>query len=280
MFLALIAAMALLLAAADPPSPPAAPPTTNSPFQQRSPYDADGVQAERQLLEMANRDRARAGLRPLAEEDGLVRAARAHAAEMAAQKQLSHQFSGEPSLIQRIAANSSLHLERVGENVAIAPTVEQAHEALMSSAPHRDNLLNPKFNVAGFGVYRSGGVLYVAQDFGASMATYSDERAEQLVAGAIDELRAQAGMPRLERVNDRAAQSSACRMARADSLGAAPPSAGAYLVRYTSMQPESVPASVARVIARGSLHTYSAGACYAQTQGYPNGAYWVVLVFY
>jgi hypothetical protein len=34
------------------------------------------------------------------------------------------------------------------------------------------------------------------------------------------------------------------------------------------------------VIAHRGLHTYSAGTCYARTQRYPSGAYWVVLEFY
>lgn len=229
---------------------------------------------------MVNAERTRVRLPPLKLDDGLVRAARAHAAEMAGQKQLSHQFSGEPPLMQRIAAASGLHLERAGENVAVARTTEQAHEALMSSPPHRDNLLSSKFNVAGFGVVEQGHILYVAQDFGSSMATYSVRQAEQLVAASIEELRAQVNLPRLEQINDRSAQSSACAMAQADSLSAAAPAGGAFVLRYTSMEAAKLPANVSPVIARRGLHAYSAGTCYARTHRYPNGAYWVLLVFY
>ena len=283
MFLALIASIPLHLAAVQPalPAPPAdiAP---NSSWQQVSPYDGTDydAKAERDLLEKANADRARAGLPPLKTDQSLVRAARAHAAEMAAQNQLSHQFPGEPSLTDRIAAVSRLHLERTGENVATAPTVEQAHNALMASPPHRDNLLSPKFNVAGFGVFRQGHMLYVAQDFGLSVATYSLQQAQELVATSVEQLRVQAKLPRLQRVNDGGLQSSACAMAQADSLSAAAPPAGAYMLRYTSMTPDTLPSTISKVIAQRGLHTYSAGTCYARTQRYPNGAYWVVLVFY
>jgi hypothetical protein len=211
---------------------------------------------------------------------GLARAARAHAAEMAAQKHISHQFSGEPSPNDRIAGLSSLHLERTGENVAVAPNVDVAHDALMASAPHRDNLLSPKFNVAGFGVFREGHMLYVTQDFGLSIATYSVQQAQELVSASVENLRAQARMPKLKWVNDSDLQSSACAMAKADSLSAASPPPGAYMLRYSSMQPESLPAEISKVIAQRGLHTYSAGTCYARTQRYPSGAYWVVLVFY
>jgi hypothetical protein len=69
-------------------------------------------------------------------------------------------------------------------------------------------------------------------------------------------------------------------MAQADSLSAAVPPSGAYTLRYTSMQPEKLPSNISRVIAQRGLKTYSAGTCYARTQKYPNGAYWVVLIFY
>ena len=69
-------------------------------------------------------------------------------------------------------------------------------------------------------------------------------------------------------------------MAQADSLDAAAPPPAAYMLRYTSMQPETLPSNISKVIAHRGLKTYSAGTCYARTQKYPNGAYWVVLLFY
>ena len=162
----------------------------------------------------------------------------------------------------------------------MAANVDQAHDALMASPPHRDNLLSPKFNVAGFGVFRQGHMLYVAQDFGLSMATYSVQQAQALVSDSVEQLRAQAKMPRLHRLNDSDVQSSACAIAQADSLGATSPAPGAYVLRYTSMKPESLPSEISKVIAQRGLHTYSAGTCYARTPKYPHGAYWVVLVFY
>jgi uncharacterized protein YkwD len=280
MFWALITAISLHLAAGGASSKPVADPTAGSSWASPSDSATYDVQAERQLLEMANAERANAGLAPLKMDNGLVRAARAHAAEMASQNQLSHQFSGERSLPQRLAASSPLHLEREGENVAMAANPDQAHQALMSSPPHRDNLLSPNFNVAGFGVCRSGHMLYVAQDFGSSLPSYSVRQAQELVSASVEQLRAQANLPRLRRVDSGSAQSTACAMAQADSLSAAAPPSGAYMLRYTSMTPEALPSTISKVIAARGLHTYSAGTCYAKTQKYPSGAYWVVLVFY
>jgi uncharacterized protein YkwD len=265
--------------------PKAATPANTAPqssWQQVAPdsavtYDAD---AEQHLLDLANADRARAGLAPLKMDEGLARAARAHAVEMATQEWISHQFAGESALTQRISANSDLHLDREGENVAVAPDADDAHAALMASPPHRDNLLSAKFNVAGIGVVRRGSRVYVAQDFGSSVAKLSIQKAQELVEESVEQLRAQANMPRLARVSSQRAESSACAMAQADSLSAASPPAGAYMLRYSSMHPETLPSNISKVIAQRGLKTYSAGTCYARTQKYPNGAYWVVLVFY
>lgn len=255
----------------------------NSSWQQVGPgekvtaYDHD---AEQQLLEMANADRARAGLPPLKVDEGLIRAARAHAAEMAARNRLSHQFDGEKPLLQRLVVYSPLHLNGAGENVAMAENADEAYDALMASPPHRDNLLSPNFNFAGFGVIRNGHMLFVAQDFGSSTPSYSVQQAQELVSDSVERLRAQSKMPRLMRMSDSWTQSSACAMAQKDSLNAASAPEGAYMLRYTSMSPESLPANISKVIAQRGLRTYSAGTCYARTQKYPAGAYWVVLVFY
>jgi uncharacterized protein YkwD len=281
MLLTLITAVSLQLNAAVSSAVPVADSSPNSAavqsYRPSSSYDRE---AEAQLLEMANSERAHLGLAPLKLDEGLVRAARTHAAQMASQNRLSHQFSGEPSLTERIGANSALHLNRAGENVAVAPNTEDAHAGLMSSPPHRDNLLSPGFNVAGFGVFRSGHWLYVTQDFGSSTPAYSLRQAQELVSTSVEQLRAQARMPRLQRIENRSAQTSACAMAQADSLSGAEPPSGAYMLRYTSMQPETLPTNVSKIIAQRGLRTYSAGTCYAKTPKYPNGAYWVVLVFY
>ena len=284
MFWASLISISLQLAAALPPATHAADIAPKSSWQQVSPYEKPAgwydIEAEKQLLDLANADRAHAGLPPLKMNDGMVGAARTHAAEMAAQKRLSHQFSGEPALNQRIAVSSTIHLERTGENVALAVTADQAHAALMASPPHRDNLLSRNFDIAGFGVFRSGSVIYVAQDFGSSLPSYSVKQASALVSASIEQLRVHARMPRLQLVDSRIAQSSACAMAQADSLNAMAPAPGAYTLRYTSMHPEILPSNISKVIKQRGLHTYSAGTCYAQSQKYPNGAYWVVLVFY
>ena len=131
MLLTLVTAVSLQMTAAVAAAMPPASATPDTAWQQASAYDGASAsydrEAEAQLLEMANAERAHVGLPALKLDNGLARAARTHAAEMASKNKLAHQFSDEASLTERIAANSVLHLNREGENVAVAPNVEEAH---------------------------------------------------------------------------------------------------------------------------------------------------------
>jgi uncharacterized protein YkwD len=129
-------------------------------------YDS---QAERQLLDLANEARAEAGLAPLRSDEGLMRAARKHSALMASQNQLSHDLPGEPTLPQRLAATTTLQLSAEGENVGLARSAAEIHRGFMRSPHHRENLLDPDYNIAGFAVVRNGNMIYVTEDFGRAM---------------------------------------------------------------------------------------------------------------
>jgi len=277
----LIASLAIVLAAgmatlAVPPSLAAEQPDVATNSQPSPTYDTE---AERQLLDMANRERAKVGLPPLQKDEGLTQAARAHGSAMAAQQKLSHQLSGEPNLEHRLATNTKTQLDQAGENVAFAPTVERAQDSLMHSPPHRANLLNAGYNVAGFSVVRSGSLLYVTQDFGHSLTTYSDEEAEVLIGRSVDGMRARTHLPGLQRMDGKEAASTACAMAEADSLRTPAPSASEVL-RYTTSDPKVIPENSSRAIQNRAVRSFAVGSCYARTRSYPTGMYWVAILFY
>lgn len=248
---------------------------------QPSPYfDA---QAEQQLLELANQARAKAGVPPLQFDQGMVEAARTHAEEMAQQQQLSHQFEGEPSLPRRLSAASPLHLDHAGENVALDRTPDQAHQHLMLSPPHRENLLDSSYNIAGFGVIRDGDRLYVVQDFGHSVTAYSADQAEETIFQVLSRARAEAHLPALARQSDPALHEATCSMAKEDKLSTRSMHDFAQrysVVSYTNMHPETLPAGATRFVQDRHLTHVSVGACFAQSERYPGGVYWVGLLFY
>jgi uncharacterized protein YkwD len=176
---AFILVLVLALSAAAQPSTQA-PESVNSHQAQRSsqptpkllsaamPSSSEDTAAESALLELAKQSRRQAGLPPLQMDVSLRDAARAHAHLMVARQQLSHRFSGEPTLMERLL-DTGIRLDQVGENVAYHSSVAKAFSALMNSAPHRENLLDPHFNLAGFAAYWSDGRLYVVQDFAHSL---------------------------------------------------------------------------------------------------------------
>ena len=240
-------------------------------------YDFD---AERMLLDLANQARAEAGAPALALDAGLCKAARAHAEAMLAARQLSHQFVGELSLPQRLASAARTQLDREGENVALDFDAEDGHKHLMLSPPHRANLLNPAYNVIGLGVVRSGDRLYIVQDFGHALPNYSTAEVKDRIAATVSQARRQANQPDLARRDLSSADDAACSMAHADKLGTSPIHQLAQhstVLTYTSLHPETLPANASHVLAGRNLRSFSAGACYARTETYPTGVYWVVL---
>src|SRR6202521_3853953 len=213
--LAIVVSNGALQVKAPKPKPASYQPAAQSVYSSAASYDTE---AERELLVMANQARAQAGVPPLQLDEGLTQAAREHASSMAAQQQLSHQFSGEPSLAQRLAVSTSLHLNQAGENVASAASVEQVQESLMLSPPHRENLLNPAYNVAGFAVVRSGDSLYLVQDFGHGSQINSSQQSENMVAESVIRMREKSDRSALQRLDGSGVRAVACSMAQADSL--------------------------------------------------------------
>jgi uncharacterized protein YkwD len=244
------------------------------------PFSNYDLQAEQMLLDLANQSRAQAGLAPLSLDAGLTRAARAHADAMLAARQLSHQFEGEPSLPQRLGSATSTILDQEGENVAFDIAAESGHQHLMLSAPHRANLLNPAYNVVGLGVVRSGDRLYIVQDFGHALPNFSTAEAKDHIAAAVKQTRRQAKQPDIARRDLLTADDAACSMARADKLGTSSVHqlAQRYTVlTYTSVHPETLPASAGHMLSSRNLRSFSVGVCYSRTETYPTGVYWVVV---
>jgi uncharacterized protein YkwD len=253
---------------------PAAATSPDIPFSEYDP------QAEQQLLDLANQDRAHAGAPRLTLDAGLSKAARAHAEAMFTARQLSHQFEGELSLPRRLTATSHTQLDQEGENVALDFDAAQAEQHLMLSPPHRANLLNPAYNVVGLGVVRSGERLYIVQDFGHALPSYSATEVKERIAATVAQARHQASQPDLARRDLDTADDAACSMARAGKLGTSTihQLAQHYTVfTYTSLHPETLPATAGHALASQNLSSFSVGTCYARTETYPTGVYWVVL---
>ena len=123
----------------------------------------DGIvaAAAAELLALANSARAAAGLFPLEHRGDIADVATGHSQAMAAAGEIFHNDAYFTSTMK-----TRLGISGAGENVAMAGSVAAAHQALMDSDLHRANIVNGSFRVAGFGVYRKNGALYVTEAFG------------------------------------------------------------------------------------------------------------------
>ena len=120
---------------------------------------------EKAILELTNREREEAGLKPLRANEKLFRAARTHSANMARQGRLAHELDG---------SNPGTRLQAVGyksfgwgENCAAGQrSAGEAISSWMNSPGHRANLLGKQFAEIGIGVAEDAqGMRYYTQVF-------------------------------------------------------------------------------------------------------------------
>ncbi|MBM7623912.1 CAP domain-containing protein [Sporohalobacter salinus] len=111
--------------------------------------------AEKEMLHLLNQERIKHGLEPLKVDLKLVKVARAKSQNMIDEDYFGHQSPtlGSPfDMMQKL----NIEYEFAGENIAGAGTVARAHEALMNSPGHRENILRPRFTHVGIGIIGSG----------------------------------------------------------------------------------------------------------------------------
>jgi len=110
---------------------------------------------EERMLEMVNAERVKQDLSPLAMDATLRALARDYARDLFARGYFSHTSKEGLSPFDRMR-NAQVSYTLAGENLALAPTLEQAHDGLMKSPGHRANILNPGFRKIGIGVLDGG----------------------------------------------------------------------------------------------------------------------------
>ena len=121
-------------------------------------------QGEAHLLVLVNDARLRAGVAPLVRDPVLDAVARAHSAEMLRLGYFEHvsPVAGAPEARVQAAGYWG---ERVAENIAYAPTVDEAHLGLMASIHHRANVVEPQMARVGIGIVATPEGYMVTQAF-------------------------------------------------------------------------------------------------------------------
>jgi uncharacterized protein YkwD len=134
-------------------------PTKDAPFEMTA--------AEKELLDLTNAEREKVKLAPLKPNPILFKAARAHSANMAKQKKMSHVLDGKNPANRVDAVGYDFGL--IGENIAYTTegaTLKAVLQGWMDSKVHRENMLKPGYQETGFGIAKNDdGESYYTQVF-------------------------------------------------------------------------------------------------------------------
>ena len=121
-------------------------------FKERTAALADLERMREEMLARANRERIAHKLAPLRRHPRLDDAAQAHAADMFARRYYSHDTPEGKTAMDRIQA-LGYRAKYAGENIARGQySVDEVMDGWMESKTHRDHLLSPVFDDAGFGL--------------------------------------------------------------------------------------------------------------------------------
>jgi uncharacterized protein YkwD len=121
----------------------------------------DDVAGAQLLASQINADRSANGLRPLTISVDLTAIAQAHSRRMAEAGRIWH----NDELFTQ-SERARLGASRLGENVGFdGGGAVTSHQMYMDSAPHRANILDPRFTAMGIAVTVADGISYSTEDF-------------------------------------------------------------------------------------------------------------------
>jgi hypothetical protein len=207
-----------------------------------------------QLMQATNEDRAQHGLEPLRWDPALARAAQAHADQMARHGELSHQYAGEPELVER-AGHNGAHFSTVAENIAVAASPQIVEAEWMHSPPHRHNILDPRLTTVGIGLVRQGNNLWAVEDLSAAVVQMGSTQIEQ----KIERLVAERG---IRSVNASSAARQTCAMDHG-FVGQRPN----FVMRWEGSDLNRLPEVLEEKISTGRYREAVVGACNSANHG-------------
>lgn len=120
---------------------------------------------EEEMLRLVNQERAKEGISPLVMDQSLRNLARSHSLDMYQRGYFSHYTPEGKDPFDRMKEHDISYMA-AGENLALAPSVDMAHNGLMNSPGHRRNIMDPNYHKVGIGAYKHSryGIMF-SQEF-------------------------------------------------------------------------------------------------------------------
>jgi hypothetical protein len=234
---------------------------------------------EQQLFDLVNHEREKAGLSKLEWNNRLAQAALAHSKLLAEHRDLSHQFPGEPLLQERVGT-TGLRFNSVAENVAAAPDVNTAHNALMKSPGHRANILHQDYNAIGISIVEQGDELFITQDFAHTLASYTEKQFRDAVIANFNHARRARRLRPVDVIIDPRLKKPACAQdINTERLIHNLPGA-IGLVVFSQSEPGTLPDDLKKFTTDKTVNRMNIGVCLQM--GGKNGfsKFWVVAAFF
>jgi len=120
---------------------------------------------EKQMVDLINAERAKAGISALRINDKVTEVARAKSKDMIDKDYFSHTSPTYGSPFQMLTT-FGVSYRAAGENIATNRSMQNAHTALMNSSGHRQNILSSSYKSIGIGIVANArGYLYITQMF-------------------------------------------------------------------------------------------------------------------
>ncbi len=120
---------------------------------------------EAKMLQLVNNERKKAGIDTLIADTALKKVALTHSADMFKRGYFAHYTPEGKDPFDRMR-DAHIRFYLAGENLALAQTLAIAHEGLMNSPGHRENILRPGFGRLGIGILDGGFYgLMISQEF-------------------------------------------------------------------------------------------------------------------
>ena len=157
---------------AKPCTPTASPAATVTPKPAVTPAapstvkpSTDASDLEKQMVDLINAERAKAGISALRINDKVTEVARAKSKDMIDKDYFSHTSPTYGSPFQMLTT-FGVSYRAAGENIATNRSMQNAHTALMNSSGHRQNILSSSYKSIGIGIVANArGYLYITQMF-------------------------------------------------------------------------------------------------------------------
>jgi hypothetical protein len=235
--------------------------------------------SEQRLLALLNMERQHAHLTVLHWDSKLAQAAQAHAHELAAHGDLSHQFPGEADLTERVAVTGA-RFNAAAENVAVADDVDEVHLALMASPGHRANIMSPEYNAVGIAVVQVGSRTYVTEDFARVFPVYSPQQFRDGIVTAFNQIRRSHRLALIDTHFDPGLDAEACKGNGDPRLVLQGFSSATHAIMFTANDPSDLPSTMRQAADDVSQRRMNIGVCFRSDPHTKVGNFRVLVAFF